>query len=744
MTYHTNDIVRIPCRTMAVLLGTVMILPSYAQAQSDAPPARQATLEEVVVTAQRRSENLQSVPISVSAATADTLAMTGITDTTELSQIMPSVQFTRSGPSGLFFVRGVGTTNGAAGEEGANAFYIDGVYQSSLAQTVNNFNNIERVEVLKGPQGTLFGRNATGGLVHIITRDPGDETVVNAKVGYGKFNTYSAQLYAATPLSDSVSADIALSGTDQKQGWGRNKTLNRDVRLGHNWGARSKVVFQPSDRMTFKLAGDWYKADENQHMISRLNDEYPGVGGFISPDGQDTTSNERNQHTLENWGISLTADLDLGFATLSSITAVRDLESIADGFDADGGPLPLVQINYVSGVKSYQQELRLASQDSRVLDWQTGLFFLRTEATNSSRMRGIAFGGADAGPNINASMDTDSYAAFIETTYHFTDNTRLITGLRYTEDSREFDAQVATVSPAGVAGPITTLPTQKLDYEEFTYRLALQHDLTDDMNVYASVNRGFKAGSFSLQSPTAPPVDPQYITAYEIGLKSEFFDRRLRLNIAAYHYDISDYQVRSTAPPAPPGGNLLLNAANVEVDGIDVEFDAAITDRLRLFGAVTWLDSKFSKFPSATFAYPQPAVCHASGTRNPGSTTGPATGGVINCSGDATGNTTPMAPDLTASLGAAYYFPIGENGEIRMTGLYSYNDGYYFESDMFLGQGSFNTFNASIEYRPNSRWGIELWGRNLSNERYDIQGGAAGYTTAGNPRTYGVNLSFDL
>ena len=122
----------------------------------------------------------------------------------------------------------------------------------------------------------------------------------------------------------------------------------------------------------------------------------------------------------------------------------------------------------------------------------------------------------------------------------------------------------------------------------------------------------------------------------------------------------------------------------------------------------------------------------------------PATGGVINCPGDATGHSTPMAPDLTASLGVAYYFPVGESGEIRMTGLYSYNDGYYYESDMFLGQDAFSIVNASIEYRPNSRWGIELWGRNLGNEEYQVQGGASGYTTAGNPRTYGVNISFDL
>lgn len=225
--FKPNRAIGAPDYSAAVaLVAATMALPVYAQSETSA--IRHAMLEEVVVTAQRRSENLQDVPISVSAIVASDLRNSGMEATKDLPQLIPSVQFTRSGTSGLFFVRGVGTTNGAVGEEGANAFYVDNVYMGDLAGTINYFNNVERVEVLKGPQGTLFGRNATGGLVHVITREPGAEEVLDVELGYGNYDTFNGRIYAATPLSDTVSVDIALTGLSQGEGWGRNVNLVSD------------------------------------------------------------------------------------------------------------------------------------------------------------------------------------------------------------------------------------------------------------------------------------------------------------------------------------------------------------------------------------------------------------------------------------------------------------------------------------------------------------------------------------
>jgi iron complex outermembrane receptor protein len=302
----------------------------------------------------------------------------------------------------------------------------------------------------------------------------------------------------------------------------------------------------------------------------------------------------------------------------------------------------------------------------------------------------------------------------------------------------------------------------KLSYDKVTWRVALRQDITSDVNVYASVNRGFKAGSYSLQSPLNSPYLPQTITAYEAGIKSELFDRKLRLNLSAYHYDIKDYQVRSAATAAL-GASVTLNAATVKVDGLDIDFEAAPIDHLRLFGGATILNSRYGKFggPGATFQAPivyprvvgqtQATTCPAAlaGTKNPGVTfpNGVPAGGYFTCFGDVSGLRTMNAPKFTASLGTSYTLPVGETGEVRLSALYSYNSGYVFEPDNIAKQPSYSLVNASIEYRPFEQLGIELWGRNLGNEKYAVQkitSGTGVTMSAGAPRTYGVNINFDF
>jgi iron complex outermembrane receptor protein len=220
---------------LALSITTVLAgIPTLAHAQ-DSAEVESYGVGDIVVTAQRREENLQDVPISVTAISNDTLQAVGVGGTTTISQVVPSVQVTSSGPSNIFFIRGVGNTSGNVGEEGANAFYVDGVYLGDLTSAGTKFNNIQRVEVLKGPQGTLFGRNSSGGLVNIITREPGDEAMAQGRIGYGNYNTVQGQLYAATPLGENVSIDVALTGKDQHDGFGTNLATGKDIGLGWYW-----------------------------------------------------------------------------------------------------------------------------------------------------------------------------------------------------------------------------------------------------------------------------------------------------------------------------------------------------------------------------------------------------------------------------------------------------------------------------------------------------------------------------
>lgn len=767
--------------SVSAMAALAVLVPASAALAQDNDSS--GGLSEIIVTAQRRQENLQEVPIAVSAVTAQSLADTGIDATRDLPQVIPSVQFTRSGPSGLFFVRGVGTTNAAAGEEGANAVYVDGVYMADLAQTINYFNNIERIEVLKGPQGTLFGRNATGGLIHVITREPGDELVVDAEFGYSNYETVNARAYVAMPIAQGLAADIAVVKHHQNNGWGRNLTTGAKNKFQSYWGVRSKIVAEPSDTVKFTLAGDYLRNRDNpvgwriaDGTIGTGLNRGPGVPGTpanaIVADDHDTTANQNALTKQRIRGVSLTGEFGLGFATLTSISAYRKSRVNSD-FDVDGGPLPLIRIQFLSGMESYQQELRLASDGDGPLAWQVGGFYLKTKAVNTSFFSGAAFAPL-AGQDIDSKLDSESVAVFGELTYELTPTTKLTGGIRYTEDKRDFDASQLLVTTTGVRFPAPTagvtvpsgkvLPRpgfqrSKLKYNEVTWRLALRQELTPDVSVYASANRGFKSGSFTLQNPLNDPYQPQTIMAYEGGIKSELFDRRLRLNLSAFHYKIDDYQVRSAAV-ANPGSSLVLNAATVKVDGVELEFEAVPADALRLFGGVTWLNSRYSRFGGPGQAVQGPIVyptvapgqtlansCLAPslGSRDPYTRTGTWIGGYVTCLGNVTGNKVSNAPKWAASLGATYTVPVGETGEVRFTGLWNYNDGYFFEPDNIARQGSYHLFNASVEYRPSENWGIELWGRNLGNEDYAAQKitTATGMVqTNGAPRTYGVNLNF--
>lgn len=733
--------------TSATLAIATALLAMPAQAQDMSPP-QSGALDEIVVTAQRREENLQNVPIAVTAITADALASGGIGGTTSLPQAVPSVQLTRSGPSGIFFVRGVGNTSGGTGEEGANAIYVDGVYLPDLGQTVFRFNNIERIEVLKGPQGTLFGRNASGGLINVITREPGRDVVVKGQVGIANYESYSGQLYAASPLTDTLSADFALTGTRQVDGWGRNLATGRKVGFGWHWGARSKAVWRPNDRTKVMISGEYGKSDDDFASIFHVAEGSVGTGGTQFPGDYNTNTSAYQRVRQRIYGFNLTAEFDLDWATLTSITGFRGNKT-RSGLDPDGAQLQLARYAIHSETDSFQEEIRLSSNDTEPLSWQTGLFFLRNKAALvNQQQRGTAFGGVDAGSDLSASMRTQSYAAFAEASYGVTPSTHVTAGLRYTRDDRSLRGEQ---TPVGLVpgtplfiGQSLAPRTDSLTYGKFTYRLAIRQDLSDDINVYASYNRGFKSGLWALQSPANSPVDPQFIDAYEVGLKTEWFDRRLRLNLSAYHYDISDYQVRAAVTlGAQP---TLLNAASVDVDGIEAEFEAAPIDGLRLLGSATLMRSIFADFPFAPFTYPRPAVCTPTGPAA-GQTTGAATGGNLTCLGSAKGNDTPLAPRFAANIGASYTADLGNGRELLFSTLYSYNDGYYFEVDNRLRQEAFGVVNGSIEYRPSSRWGVELWVRNLTDARYHVQklGSALGdLAVPAAPRTYGLNVKFDF
>lgn len=690
------------------------------------PSGAYAAVDEILVTAQRREESLQEVPISVVAFSPEALESSGVSSTAGLTQLVPSVQLIRTGPASVFFMRGVGNSSAGTGEEGANSFYVDGVYLPDLKQTVMKFNNIERIEVLKGPQGTLFGRNSSGGLINVITREPGDTFEAKVNAGFANHETYSSQAYVAGPLTDTLSADIALTVTDQNDGWGHNEVTAEDIQEGWDWGVRSKWVWRPSDVTKITLVGEYSHSAENFAMSRRILPGTLGLFGNPPPaDWHNTNTPDQQETRMELYGLNLTAEFKLDWATLTSVTATRDNKNHSV-FDLDAGPLPQGHLTVHDRSQSFQEELRLASNSEGPLNWQTGLFLMRTEVDlYPLTSTGTIFSGNDN--VVYSSLDTTSWAGFGELSYALDTGTTLTAGVRYTHDNLDFEGEQRRISD----NVRLVLKEDSLNTGETTYRLAVRQDLTENINVYASYNRGFKSGTYPMTNPAQPPVDTQTIDAYEAGVKTMLFDDRLRLNLSAFHYDIDDYQVRSslTVPPAPPN-TLLLNAAKVTVDGFELEFEAVPTDNLRLFGAASWLNSEFDDFPQAPFGTPRTAAPW-------GATTSVAS---------AAGYSTPMSPNFAGNIGATYTLFAGEAGDVDLSVLYSYNEGYYFEPDNRLKQPSFNTVNASIAYNPTPNWAVELWARNLTDETYYIQQSSASLGDVGvvaAPRTYGVTFKYN-
>ncbi len=356
-----------------------------------------------------------------------------------------------------------------------------------------------------------------------------------------------------------------------------------------------------------------------------------------------------------------------------------------------------------------QQEVRLASTSTEPLSWQLGVFYLHLVTDVDQFQEGSALAGNRA--HIVVHGITDSISVFGEATYSLTPTTHLTGGLRWTSDMRKLPIGYTDVLNATTGALVVRRSNalSEVTYSNLTYRAALRQELGEDANVYVSVNKGFKSGQFNLQTPQDPPVRPETIMAYEIGLKADLLDRHLRVGLAAHHYDISDYQIRS----AIGGVSALRNAAKVKIDGIDINVEAALTSHLRLTGGATFLNARYASFPNAS-------------------------------TGDATGNKTAVAPHFSLNLGASYVVPLGGESELRLTANYLHKSSHVFEPDNRLRQSAYDVVNASVEYRLNEHAAVEFYMKNIGDELYNVQmTTSVGFTNlAGEPRRYGANFKF--
>ena len=693
------------------------------QAQGSAP------IGDIIVTAERRSQRLQEVPISITAVTGAALTTAGIVNTSQLSQVTPGL-VTPDNISGNAtftpFIRGIGSGTAVPGIDASVALYIDGVYQASKYLNQIDLANIDRVEVLKGPQGTLYGRNATGGAINIITKKPSDTLQGNASLSYGRFNETEEKGYLSGPLATGLNASIGVVA-HQGGDFGHNLTT------GHKFGGltsttvNAQVGWTPTDRLQINLSGIY--ADRRGREFDDSYDFAKGtvpVGGQLG--GQFSTNPRQDYADIDpklnarSYAGALHMRYSLGGFDLVSITSYKT-GSYHSHLDADGTSLPILSIKFSAPSKTFTQEAQAVSTAASPFQWIFGGYYIDSKENYSP------FGIIVAPTPVSyfAKTGTKAGSVFAQGTYAITPGTKLTAGLRYSIEKRSIDATLVapTLGNAVIGGPLDEDKT----FKKLTWRLSLDQKLSRDVLVYASYNRGFKSGAFNPLSvdPTSRAAKPEVLDAYEVGIKSQFLNRMVQINAAGYYYDYKNIQVQhvTLGTNGTSGVAVLENAAAATLYGLDGDVVIAPVSGLRLSGGFNLEHSKYDNYKGASGF----TVVGGSGVPT-----------VI----DETGDQVLDAPKLTFIASADYKIPVGEKGALLFDVNYSHSSFFKISP----GEGNFDRayglLNASVGFTDaRERYKIELWGRNLTDVKV-----IGAYTTAltpslatREPATYGVTVS---
>ncbi|ATE65875.1 TonB-dependent receptor [Rhizorhabdus dicambivorans] len=725
--------------------GALLHQPARAQTPDEVTGPQ---IEEIVVTAQKRTQKLQDVPLAVTAFTGDTLKARGITNVGELTLSTPGLQIQPGGGGSVIpFLRGVGSTAAAVGNESSVAVYLDGVYYTRLPPGFLTLNNIDRVEVLKGPQGTLFGRNSSGGVVNIVTPDPSQTFKAQGSIGYSRFKTIHGDAYVTGPLGENLSMDLSVGGTRQGDGWGRNLATGNRVGFVDDYTIRSKLLFEPGNATKLLLSGFYSYSNSGSQGntfpgFTRGTRTIPGLITLPLDDFQDHNSDIDGRLRAKFWGVSLRAEQDLGFARLTSISAYTHDSERSKG-DGDYGPVADFIYYQKAKLKQFTQELQLAANAGSRLNWILGLFYYDTKTAYPNDFSGLLF-DATIFPGAHLYLENfqhvKSYAAYGQATYEIAPGLSLTGGLRYTRDKlsgngiQNLATQNVVLNPGTPLIPVGTAADRKT-FEKVTFRAAIDYKFTPGILGYVSFSRGYKSAGYNLIPFSAPPQRPETLDAYEAGFKMDLFERRVRLNSAAFYYKVRDPQVQLLQN----GSLALSNADGSRVYGLELDGQAAVTEALTMRASFTWLDSKYTSYGSIVGGVC--VRCAPSGPPSP-------TGGAVSPLRDivANGNRTPLAAKATFNVGADYGFDVG-SGRVTLSADYYHNSGYYFEPDNLLHQPHYDLVNAQLKFAPNDHLAVRLWGKNLLDKEYVAlaltQEGGPGYPyLAGAPLSYGVSVDF--
>lgn len=710
----------------ALLCGGLGCFSAGASAQESANAEPQ--LEEVIVTAERRAVDIQKTPVSVSALSADQLNNSTIQDTIDLQYRVTGFVFKTNTVLGQPYIRGVGSDIISAGADASVATFVDDVYQTRASASLQDFYDLDRIEVVKGPQSTLYGRNVTGGAVRLFSKRPQPQFGAEADLLVGNYDKVRVRGMINAPLvADRVLVRLSGMSTD-RDGYTKNIVSGKRLDDEGLWSMRGQVLVKASDAVQLLFIGDYTK--ENS---TRTLGNYPSTdccvnlgilfGGIVPDDPREVTHDSPEfVHSISK-GISGKITWDAGPVSFSSLSSYRRT-GFNELLDLDGTNVPAVTNAPEETSKTFTQDFQLASSGEDRFSWITGLYYLREKAFQALDIQLPVFLAAS---QPSGSVDTKAYAAYGQGSYFVTDKFRVTAGIRYSHEKRSNDFAQTIIDPlgavTGVPGTVNLANSDSDSWKSWTPKISLDYFATDKVLLYVSASKGFKAGGFNATAFQAP-FDPEKLKAYEMGVKSSPWGGRMRLNAAAFYYDYKDIQLLSLLPNSPPGAfPIVINAAAATIKGLEVEASAQLTAGFAADVGLTLLDPKFDDFISI----------------DPNNPAGDP---------DRDGQRMPQAPKTSLNVGLQYTWDLADAGSLMMRGEWRYQSAIYFNTfaDPFVRQSGYDLFNARIGYEAQGgRWYAALFGRNLADKLYAAtkvrQDPLVGNLNIwGAPRTYGVEV----
>jgi iron complex outermembrane receptor protein len=736
---------------------------AIAQTDSATDNAKRSpiTLEEVTVTAQRREQSLQDVSLSISAISGDALNSRGITDSIDLNGVIPGLKLNYVGGHVQTFVRGVGDVTSNGYTQSSVSLNVDGVYVGRTTAFRSIFFDTDRVEVLRGPQGTLYGRNSSGGAINVLSRNPVlGETNGYISLNAGNYNLAKTQAAINLPFSDTLAARVSMQIVD-REGYNSDGTSDNKSKSG-----RVKLLWEPSSQISLvtsmeaaKLGGKgagrvsrphqfgdpWEGTTDSRYTI----DNFPKL--TQRPDPAYMDADYRAMSTELNWDLS-------DSITITVLPAYRYIK-------ADWAAASRALFAEVNESDQYSFEARLAG-NAEGLTWVGGAYWFKEDLSvfieNDGRPLSLA--GRYQIQDIPQN-GTEAWAIFGETTFDLTENLRGILGARYTEENR--DKRGTLTNSVFLAGGIDrarpdtiVVADNELTEDAITWKIGFEYDLSSDSMVYASANYGFKSGGFDASGDDI--FDPEYVTAYTLGSKSTLMDGRLTLNLEAFLWKYEDQQVSFLAPNN--GGVttfITRNAGSSTIQGLSTELSYQLTENSRLDLGVEYLDATFDDFVYSLSQFSGTRT--PKGERRPDACLSGGTGALPFLQiRDCSGLTIPHAPEFSGNARYSQDFNLTSGATLTFATDAKFSTETFLSASNFSSdnhkQDSYVTFDASLTYlEPNEKWNLQAWVRNIGNEAVYLQASDNSFveptTDIANrssaaaiaaPRTYGLSLKYNF